>query len=130
MCSAGSASRRSDSRRRRGRQTKTQPLPLMAPQHFLDQPAEERGFFQRFGFVLGLGALLVVGGVIFIGQSLAKASTAPHKMPEVTMVKILAAPPPPPPPPPQPKLVEEKMVEQMPVDADEAKPDDSAPAPS
>ena len=103
----------------------------MAPQHFLDEPTEERSFFQRFGFVLGIGGLLLIGAVVFVGQSLAKAGPAPHKMPEVTMVKILATPPPPPPPPPpQPKLVEEKMVEQMPVDANEEKPDDSPAAPS
>jgi outer membrane biosynthesis protein TonB len=72
----------------------------------------------------------LVAGVIFLGQSLAKGSAAPHKMPEVTMVKILTAPPPPPPPPPPPKMVEEKMVEQMPVDSNESKPDDSPPAPS
>jgi hypothetical protein len=102
----------------------------MAPQHFFEKPAEERTFFQRFGLAIGIGALAVVVGVIFVGKSFAKSSAAPHKMPEVTMVKILAAPPPPPPPPPPPKLVEEKMVEQMPVDANEAKPDDSPAPPS
>lgn len=103
----------------------------MAPQNSLDQPDEERTFFQRFGVAISIAAVAVVAAVIFIGQSLAKGSTAPHRMPEVTMVKILTAPlPPPPPPPPPPKLVEEKMVEQMPVDANEAKPDDSAPAPA
>ena len=103
----------------------------MAPQHFFDERAEERSWVQRFGFVLGLGAVGVVVGVIFLGKSLAKGSAAPSKMPEVTMVKILAAPPPPPPPPPpQPKLVEEKMVEQIPVEANEAKPEESTPAPA
>jgi outer membrane biosynthesis protein TonB len=103
----------------------------MAPQNFFDEPAEERSFFKRFGPVLGLGAVGLVVAVIFLGKSLAKANSAPSKMPEVTMVKILATPPPPPPPPPaQPKLVEEKMVEQMPVDANEAKPEESAPAPA
>ena len=103
----------------------------MAPQHFLDEPDEERSFFKRFGLVLGLGAAGLVVAVTRLGKSLAKDNSAPSKMPEVTMVKILSTPPPPPPPPPaQPKLVEEKMVEQMPVDANETKPEESTPAPA
>lgn len=100
--------------------------------NFESESAEERGFFQRFGFVLGIGAVFLVGAVIFVGQSFGKTGTMTHKMPEVTMVRLvpLPAPPPPPPPPPPPKLVEEKMVEQMPVDANESKPDDSAAPPS
>ena len=102
----------------------------MAPQNLFDEAAEDRSFVKRFGLVLSLAAVGLVVAVIFLGKSLAKANSAPSKMPEVTMVKILATPPPPPPPPAQPKLVEEKMVEQMPVDANEAKPEESAPAPS
>jgi len=98
--------------------------------HYPSEDQEERGFFRRYGIV-GIGAALVAAGVTFVAQSFGRATAAPHRMPEVTMVKLIATPPPPPPsPPPQPKLVEEKMVEQMPVDSAEAKPDDSPAAPA
>jgi outer membrane biosynthesis protein TonB len=99
--------------------------------HYETEGDEEPGFFRRYGFVLGVGAVLVAAGVTFVAKSFGHTASGPvHKMPEVTMVKIVTTPPPPPPPPPQPKLVEEKMVEQMPVDSNEAKPDDSPAAPS
>lgn len=123
MSSVGSASRRSASRRRRADS-------LVDPTNTHDG-ADERGFLQRYGFVLGIGAVLVVVAVIFVGQSFAKSSSPPHKMPEVTMVRIVSTPPPPPPPPPpQPKMAEEKMLEQAPVDDSEAKPDEAPAAPS
>lgn len=96
-----------------------------------ENPDEERPFLQRFGFVLGVAGIAVVGAVIFIGQALTQAKAAPRKAPEVTLVAIVATPPPPPPPPPpQPKLVEEKMIEQMPVDDAEAKPEEASAAPA
>ena len=89
---------------------------------------EKRGWFQRFGFFLGLAGVAVIVAVIFVGQSLfSKKAAPPHKAPEVTMVKIVSAPPPPPPPPPPPqKMLEEKMIEQAPVDDSESKPEQSA----
>ena len=96
-----------------------------------DDAHSERGFFQRFGFAIGIVAVLAIVGLIFAGQSLfAKKTPPPRKTAEVTMVKIVSTPPPPPPPPPQPqKMPEEKMIEQAPVDDSAAKPDD-APAPA
>jgi outer membrane biosynthesis protein TonB len=91
------------------------------------QIEEQRGFFQRFGFVLGVLAVGAVVGAIVLGQSLSRAGPPAHRMPEVQMVKIISTPPPPPPPPPpQPKMAEEKMVEQVAVDDTESKPE--APA--
>ena len=87
---------------------------------------EERGFFQHFGFVFGIAAIGAIVGVVFVGQSLSHHERPVHKMPEVTMVKIVSAPPPPPPPPPPPKMTEEKMMEQAPVDDSQAKPEEPA----
>ena len=91
---------------------------------------EKRSVFQRFGFALGIVAVLLVVAVIFVGQSFSGKKKPPHKVPEVTMVKIISTPPPPPPPPPpQPKIAEEKMVEQVQVDDAEAKPEENAALP-
>jgi periplasmic protein TonB len=96
-----------------------------------DEPAEERTFFQRFGFLLGIVGVIGVVAAIFVGKSFGNSSPPMHKMPEVVMVKIISTPPPPPPPPPpQPKMTEEKMVEQTAVDDSESKPADNSPAPS
>jgi len=63
---------------------------------------EKRGFFQRFGFALGVLGIAAVVGVIFVGQSLGSKHTGPRKAQEVTMVRIAPQLPPPPPPPPPP----------------------------
>ena len=97
----------------------------------LNDTAEQRGFFQRFGFLLGILGVLVVGAVIFVGQSFARSGPPARKMPEVVMVRIVSTPPPPPPPPPpQQKLAEDKMVEQAPVDDSEAKPEENSAPPA
>ncbi|HVS52039.1 MAG TPA: cell envelope integrity protein TolA [Opitutaceae bacterium] len=91
---------------------------------------EERGFFQRFGFALGIAGIAAVVAVVFVGQSLFKRTAAPRHAPEVTMVKIISTPPPPPPPPPppEPKMVQEKMVEQQMVEVPDEKPQETPPA--
>ena len=87
----------------------------------LDPPP---GFFQRHGFLLGVGGIVLVLAFVFASQIF-----SPHRKPltraqQVSLVRLLPAPPPPPPPPPPPKLEEPKMIEQQPVDDQEAKPDD------
>lgn len=92
--------------------------------------SEERGFFQRFGLVIGIVAVvLVIGGVLFAGQFLAGAK--PKRAAQVTEVRLYTPPPPtnqPPPPPPQ--KIEEKMDEQTQVDDSEQRPDDSPSGPA
>ncbi len=103
----------------------------MSSPYFTDDAPAERSFFQRFGLVIGIAGSVLVGGGIMLVRNSSKSSSASHRMPEVTMVKIVSTPPPPPPPPPAPpKLVEEKMVEQTPVDANEQKPDESPSSPT
>lgn len=89
-----------------------------------------RGFFQRFGFVLGIAGVIAVVAVVFVGQSLFKKTPSVRRAPEVTMVRIVAAPlPPPPPPPPEQRLAQEKMIDQPLVDQSEPPPE-AAPAAS
>ncbi|MBK8477519.1 MAG: TonB C-terminal domain-containing protein [Opitutaceae bacterium] len=91
--------------------------------------SEERGFFQRFGLVIGIAVVgAVVGGILVVGPMMAKAK--PKRAVQVTEVRIFTPPPvtPPPPPPPEQKL-EEKMDEQAQVDEFEEKPDDTPAAP-
>jgi hypothetical protein len=96
-----------------------------------DDDYEKRGFFQKFGFGLGIGAVGIIGAAVVIGQISKGNSAPPPRMPEVVMIRPLPPPPPPPPPEP-PKEVVEKMVEQEPIDQPEPKPDDRPkdPAPA
>lgn len=91
---------------------------------------EERGFFQRFGIVIGIIAVvLVVGGVLFAQQLF--SGPKPKRTAQVTEIVIRPLPPPPAaPPPPPPQKIEEKMEEQRQVDDSEEKPDDSPSAPA
>jgi len=98
---------------------------------FSDDQYEQRGFLQKYGFALGIGAVgLVVIGLV-VGQMLTSKKEAPRRQQEVVMVRSIPTPPPPPQqkPPEPPKQTEEKMMDQTPVDASEDKPDDS-PAPT
>ena len=89
---------------------------------------EKRTFMSRFGFVIGI---VVVGAIaVTLGSQLFKShdGTTQRKPQEMVMIKPVPPPPPPPPPQNEPK---EQMMEQTPVDAQEAKPEpvaDSAPA--
>ena len=93
-----------------------------------DDSYEQRGFLQRYGFVVGGGVVLLVIAGLVAGQMLtSKGRPRASRMPEVVMIRPLPAPPPPPPPkvPEPPKETVEKMEEQTPVDPQEAKPDDA-----
>jgi len=94
---------------------------------FNDDQYEQRGFLQKYGFALGIGAVgLVVVGLI-VGQMMNGKKEAPRKQQEVVMIRSIPTPLPPPQqkPPEPPKQTEEKMMDQTPVDASEDKPDDS-----
>lgn len=96
----------------------------------MDYDESERGFFQKYGFVAGIGAMVLIGGGLVANNVMHQARSPVVTMPEVVMIRPLPPPPPPPPKPPDPpKETEDKMVEQTPVDTPEPKPDD-APKPS
>jgi TonB family protein len=87
---------------------------------------EERGKGRKYGFLFGIGLVVLIVLGLILGQ-IATGNHAPvSKMPEVVMVKPLLPPTPPPPPPKvePPKEVVQKMIEQAPMDKPEDKPDD------
>ena len=88
---------------------------------------EEKGFSQRYGFAMGIGVLVVAAVLVFAGRDLFSSGKSSMRKPqEITSIRLPPMPPPPP-PPPQPKppeqKIEQKMVEQAPVDDKEEKPD-------
>jgi len=91
-----------------------------------DNQYEQRGFFQKYGFAVGIGAVgLVVIGLI-VGQMMTKKKEAPRRQQEVVMIRSLPTPPPPPQPklPEPPKQTVDQMIKQDTITDDE-KPDDS-----
>jgi periplasmic protein TonB len=97
---------------------------------------DEKSFLQKYGWILGLFAVLLVGGGIYLlaGKKSGGSGKAKARPPEMQMVKLMPPPPPPPklppPPPPPPSLTpppKEEMVEQTPVEEPEAKPEEAAP---
>lgn len=93
---------------------------------------DERSFLQRYGFVLGVGAVVLLAIVVFAGRQLFSGHhEAPHKNQEISMVKLQPLPTPPPPPPPAqkpPEPMKQEMVQQDHVDKDEQKPDEQPKA--
>ena len=97
-----------------------------------DDGYEQRGFLQKYGFALGVGAVGVVIAGLVAGQMMSKGGKPPpRRLQEVVMIRPLPPLPPPPKPPEPPKEMMEKMLDQTPVDPSEDKPDEHpAEAPS
>jgi periplasmic protein TonB len=94
---------------------------------FSDDQYEQRGFLQKYGFPLGIGAVgLVVIGLI-VGQMMTGKKEAPRRQQEVVMIRSIPAPPSPPQPklPEPPKQTVDQMIKQDTISPDEDKPDDS-----
>ncbi|MEI8341189.1 MAG: energy transducer TonB [Verrucomicrobiota bacterium] len=92
---------------------------------------DERTFMQRYGFAVGVGAVVLLGIIIFAGRQMFSGHSAPpHKNQEISMVRLLPPPPPPPPlqKPPEPMKMKQEMVTQEHVDKDEQKPDEQPKA--
>lgn len=93
-----------------------------------DYSEQKRGFWQRYGFAVGLLGVLAVGGLL-LGQMF-KRHEGPRTNRSPDIVSIRPLPPPPPtPPPPTPPPVEQKqeMVAQEALTEDDTKPQE-APA--
>ena len=94
---------------------------------------EERGFFQRHGFVLGVGGIVAVVAVVFAGQSLFKHGPKLRPAPEVHVVDIVSTPlppPPPPPPPPEQRMQQETPRDQQMIENTPDKPQQAPPQPN
>jgi TonB family protein len=99
----------------------------MAPDHDYEEP----GFLERYGFVIGIGAVAAGVAALVLGHRSDGGPAREFRPPEVVMVH--AVPPPPTPPPPEPpKEIVQKMIDQTPMDKPEEKPDDAPkdPAPA
>ena len=96
-----------------------------------DDSAEERNFFQKYGFALGMVVLVLAAVGVFAGRSLfPTGKPMQRKGPDVLAIRLPPMPTPPPPPqqpPPLQQKLETKMIEQAPVDDKEEKPDDKPP---
>jgi TonB family protein len=91
---------------------------------------EELGFFRRFRIPLALGAVLVIGGIVWVVKGDHKSPSKPAPM---HVVNITVPPPPPPPPPPTPPPTPpppepEQKPEFQPEEKPEEKPPDPPPA--
>jgi type IV secretory pathway VirB10-like protein len=94
-------------------------------QHDQSEFSEKRTFMGRFGFAIG--GLVLVGIIVAVFSQLLNGPKGPppRKQQEMVMIKPPPPPPPTPPPPPPPpqQMQKQEMMEQQPVDADEAKPE-------
>ena len=94
---------------------------------------EKRGFAARYGFVIGIMVVGIIAAVLFSKMFSGQSSAPVRKVQELVMIKPAPPPLPPPPPPPQTaqEVPKEQMMEQTPVDEQEAKPEpQDAPSPA
>ncbi len=92
---------------------------------------EEPGFFQRYGFIIGIGAAAAGVVALALGRRSHGEPAREIRPPQIVMIHPLPQTPTPPPPEP-PKEIVQKMMEQTPMDKPEEKPDDAPkdPAPA
>ena len=91
---------------------------------------EKRGFGARYGFVIGIVAVVAVAALLF-STMFSAHSPPPRKAQEMVMIKPVNTPPPPPPPPPQniPKPQEQQtQVTEQDLKQDEQPPEDPTPS--
>ena len=93
-------------------------------QHF--QHEEKRGFFARYGFVVGL-LLVAAVGVVLVSQVFSKHGAPPRKQQDIVMIRPTAPPPPPPPPPPPQTVPKQQVDDQTQVTEQDLKPAEQPP---
>ena len=99
----------------------------MSPNDDFDDE-EKGGFFKRFRGPLIAGAVVAALAGFVATQLSSGHGPSSRKQESFTSVSLPPLPPPPPPPPPPTEQkVEEKMIDQTPVAANEEKPDDKPP---
>ena len=88
-------------------------FPPMSPYEQFDY-SEKRTFFGRYGFAIGMCAVVVVVVVLFSQMLTSHKGPTKHKSAELVMIRPVTSPTPPPPPPPQmvqrQQLTEQTMV--------------------
>jgi protein TonB len=98
---------------------------------------DEQSFFQKHRVVIGCGLLVVLAIAVWFGQRIFDQNSRPRREQNFIMVNVPPPPPLPPPPPPPSQAPspptesdDNKMIEQVPVDQMEAKPDETAKPPA
>jgi outer membrane biosynthesis protein TonB len=102
----------------------------MAPSDHFDYSEEKRGFWARYGFLVGIVAIAGVVGFLVKQMISGESRPAPRRPPEIVMVRPTNLPPPPPPPPPPPMEQKPQMMEQTPLNEADIHPDDTPPTPA
>ena len=92
---------------------------------------EERGAGQKYGFAIGIVAIVAIVVVLVVWHHSTGDTGPAARRPDVVMIHPVLPTPPPTPPPEPPKEVAQKMIEQTPMDHPEDKPEapkDATPA--
>jgi TonB family protein len=97
----------------------------MSPHEQFDY-SEKRTFFGRYGFAIGMCAVVAVVVVLFSQVLSAHRGPPRHKAAEVVMIRPVTSPTPPPPPPPQ-MVQRQQVTEQTMVNDQEITPEEQAP---
>jgi TonB family protein len=97
----------------------------MSPYEQFDY-SEKRTFFGRYGFAIGMCAVVVVVVVLFSQVLTAHKGPPRHKSAELVMIRPVTSPTPPPPPPPQ-MVQRQQVAEQTMVNDQEITPEEQAP---
>ena len=84
---------------------------------------EESKLGRRSRVLIGCGVLVALAGGVWFVQKRFDRSSRSHAEQNVVYVNLPPPPPPPAPPPPPPQKIEQKMIEQDPVNELETKPD-------
>jgi len=92
---------------------------------------EEPGVFQQYRVIIGGSLIATIAIAVWFGQKHFAQTSRPRQEQHLILVNL---PPPPPPPPPRPPTQsppppaesEQKMIEQVPVNAMESKPDETS----
>ena len=77
----------------------------------------------RFRVLIGCAVVVAIGGGVWFAQKRINQSARSRQDQNLVMVNLPLPPPPPAPPPPPPPKIEQKMIEQEPVNEQETKPD-------
>lgn len=92
---------------------------------------EKRSFGARWGFIVGVGAIAIVGVFLLVKMFSGSGAAAQRKPPELVSIHPLPPPPPPPPPAtPPPQAPKQEMMTQEPLNEQDTKPADAPPDPS
>ena len=93
-------------------------------QHDQFEYSEKRGFGAKYGFVIGVVVVGIVGVILFGKMFSGHSGPPPRKAQEIVSIKLPPPPPTPPPPPPPPQdAPKQEMMRQEQLNEDDVKPE-------